>query len=185
VRAIRVASAGAIGVGIVIAAACDFPDPLLFDVDMADAGGSSDSSISADGGGNDVPPDAADDVANDAMPDANDCASECDCDGDGVLALECDGSDCDDHDPLRFPDAGFSPRIPAPGQSGDWNCDGIEEKNAPTGVKCAGTPVGQCASGFADSPACGTSATFVVCEVSGAPEQCMEAARQTRTVECR
>lgn len=183
-RVVRIASAAAIAAAIVVAAACDFPSPLLFDVDKTDSGGSSGTVDGAD-----PPKDASEDVADDATADADakPCSKPCDCDDDGFLSLECDGSDCDDDDPDRHPDAGFSTRTPPPGKNGDWNCDGVEEKSARTGAACEATPPDICAdaSGFLGDPSCGATATFVQCGVEGVPEQCVAVATPLRTVECR
>lgn len=66
--------------------------------------------------------------------DASTCLSPCDCDGDGYLAPDagCQSDaavDCDDHEPLAHPGAGYVDLVPTPPSKGDWNCDGRVEQS--------------------------------------------------------
>src|SRR5687767_10147709 len=112
-------AAGAI---TLVVGACGFPSPFLAgDADSATPG----SETSTTDGPNETidgqVPTGDGGVDADTGTTAGDCDA-CDCDRDGFLGIQCDGSDCDDRDPDRHPDAAPSNKVPV-GHAGDWNCD--------------------------------------------------------------
>lgn len=166
-----------------IASACAFPEPeIVADGPGArapetDAGVASDASVVdsvfAIDGNQDVDPDGAAEEAStrpdgSGPKDAAGCIDQCDCDEDGVRSNNpvCDppGTDCNDLDDF-IPHQGFVASKPAPGATGDWDCDGKVTKQFPVNVSCG--LLSNCnAAGFTGDPGCGESGTFVTCKPS-------------------
>jgi hypothetical protein len=178
---------------ILIASACSFPEVTF----SADAGGGeagaetgSETGPPIDTG---IPDTVVQDVVGDAIVrddatavvDASVCSERprCDCDKDGYLDKNCDAGeagvgidanakpgDCDDLDPLRHPEAGFTQEVPISPNIGDWNCNGTVEALTDSGVVCSGSgALGQCnQTGYVTSPACGAKADTYKCVGSGA-----------------
>lgn len=129
-------------------------------------------------------PDA--EAAEDADVDAMD---PCDQDRDGFRAANalCGGDDCDDGDPRAHPNADFVAAAPPATTNGDWNCDGVIEKQWATHVSCfsvGGSSACDTLSGFLDDPACGESGRFVQCELRSG-SRCVPAAFEIRRQSCR
>ena len=148
------AAGGSTLAALAVAISCGFPDPALV---------AGDASVVIDGG-----PDSpvAQNDASDTGVDAPPCTKPCDCDEDGFLAIECDGGDCDDRDPRRNPNAGFVlDPPPLDKHKGDWNCNGVVEKEGDAGTSCAGLGAVDCPNreGFEADPACGQTANYIRC----------------------
>jgi len=187
------ASLGAM-TGIVVAAACSFPEPSI----VPDEGGTTGDGTTTDtsSGGTDGPsgdgspfadvvePDSPPPIdASGERPDIDATGCFCDCDKDGYRsasqdAAACDAGfakeiDCDDLDPRAHPKAGFVDAAPTPQTQGDWNCDGVVNREiAAVDVNCgihSGLDILGCngTEGFTKDPFCGESATYVVCKASG------------------
>jgi hypothetical protein len=178
--------ASAFTTAIALAAACGFPDPQLVPDDATETGPDGtlpDGATTADGGEGGAPFDA---VEPDAPPPIGDAAGEkppidancdpCDCDGDGFIAADaaaCPDAggrarDCDDLDPRAHPDAGFRTDQPTADTKGDWNCDGVRNRQIPAvNVKCSdhGGLLGDCntTEGFTADPGCGQEGSYVYC----------------------
>lgn len=190
-RRLFLLSSVAVTSGIVVAAACSFPDPQI----VPDEGGRTTDSPTADTDtpDSDTPTDGGIDsnafvdvVEPDVEPPLKDATTEkppveagciCDCDEDGFRgpdAAGCNASvkagDCDDLDKRAFPGAGFRKDQPTVDTQGDWNCDGVTNREVKAvKVNCGDyLPVG-CAGveGFVGDPACGESSTYVKCGVVG------------------
>lgn len=189
-RLFMLASLGAM-TGIVVAAACSFPEPSI----VPDEGGTTTDGTTTDtssGGPDDGPSgdgNAFKDVVEPDSPppidasgerpdiDANGCL--CDCDKDGYRSVNqdaaaCDAGfakeiDCDDLDPRAHPNAGFVDAAPTPQTQGDWNCDGVVNREVPAvNVNCAALgALSGCSSaeGFVDDPGCGEAKSYVTCKV--------------------
>jgi hypothetical protein len=159
----------AVSSALVIGAACGFPDPVLLELDGAPRPGP-DGTL-PDGAlpdGNTPGPDGEVDGGADADSGPEPCARPCDCDEDGFLDEACDGgTDCDDHDDRRKPDAGYRLEVPLVPASGDWNCNETVEREFPVGnLSCGGFSMGVCPtrSGFTGAvPECGLGALFHQC----------------------
>jgi len=162
-----------VGVGIALGAAfaCGFPSP-----DFAPDDGFGDGSV-VDGELTEASAPAVD-----ASDDGTSCKGDpiCDCDGDGDLALSCDGGDCDDHDErVRSTQTQFIDAVS--GRQGDWNCDGVIEFEVEAGIVCSklldGGPrdaeevAAACArEGFTEPDVgCGAEGLYVVCEPAKQP----------------
>jgi len=170
----------------VLFAACGFPD-VSFTPDQE--GGTLESSASeaiaqpdaAGLDGNISKGDAArDDAQQVVAADACDARPKCDCDNDHYLATGCDDldaaskaqdgalkglGDCDDLNPNKYPDAGYTALVPRPelNENGDWNCDGIIEtftKKAACGTLCGANP-----EGYVADPGCGGSGDIYGCKL--------------------
>lgn len=108
---------------------------------------------------------------------------EADADGDGYLAVECGGLDCDDSNPAVNPGAGFSTEAytdPGGTTTFDWDCSGIIEAyytHLSTGGCYPMAAAGTCSgSGWIDGatvPACGVEATYRQCTFVSST-MCME-----------
>lgn len=106
------------------------------------------------------------------IPDGS-CLAHCDCDGDKYFQADCDSGaapdaqfDCDDRDPLRWPNAQYSSAVPDDDQSprGDWDCDQQTEKAYGVNLTCG---LGSCGKkGFLDDPPCGTVADYFECQTA-------------------
>ncbi len=121
-------------------ASCTFPDVTFLDASTPDS--SVDAPVLGDGAGGDA---------------------GCDEDQDGYLSQACGGDDCNDHDARVHPnaaDGGFVFDVPSGFPNGDWNCDGVVEKEWPF-VACGLTSCQ--AQSFAVDTACGATAQFVSC----------------------
>ncbi len=92
----------------------------------------------------------------------------CDCDNDGYEAQgECGGTDCDDRDPLRYPNQGYVSEPLEPGSDGNWDCKDPVEKQYVVKLNCAtllGLNCNSKAEGFRDDPPCGTVADYYRCK---------------------
>lgn len=140
--------------------------------------------------------DAAPRTDAEAPVDASSCDGgpwKCDCDHDGFLDDACvtrevaagrDGGfeagtrpgDCDDLDPVRNPAAGPRsdlPRPGAPGKAGDWNCDGVVDRNPPALACKAPTKLGAAiigcnggTDGYLAATACGETNDVWTCPSS-------------------
>ncbi len=134
---------------LLLCASCTFPSVTFGDADAAPSG---DATV-------DVPVenDSGSDAGTDAAPDP------CDEDNDGYRATgACDGGDCNDHDPRVHPGiTGWVDDIPDASPWGDWNCDGIIEKEYPNVITTCTTSCG--AEGFPASLGCGISGYLVSC----------------------
>lgn len=151
-------------VAVAIGAACGFPDPVLLDLDGGPRPSSDAPVVDTGAGDGDTP--VADGGAEDADATVS-CATPCDCDGDGFLDLACDGgTDCDDHDDRRKPDAGYRSEVPTAPNDGDWNCSGVVEREFDSGIACSNYSMALCMvrRGFTGpSPDCGGNASFHTC----------------------
>jgi hypothetical protein len=90
----------------------------------------------------------------------------CDCDNDGYIRADsaCGGDDCDDDDDRAHPGAGFLTFMPTTKTKGDWNCDGIPQKQKKENISCG--LLGDCTvSGFTGTVPCGGKGTVVTCKV--------------------
>lgn len=97
----------------------------------------------------------------------------CDEDGDRFAKPggHCGGLDCDDRDPRVRPDRTFNEEDAAvgdggPGTNGDWNCNGVVEREFDVNVS-TGCPnllsLGCAREGWEGVPRCGSTAKFVKC----------------------
>ena len=110
-------------------------------------------------------------------------AGPCDQDNDGFLAKNptCGGNDCDDNDPHRNP--GVTAYVDTPTADGDWNCNGIVEKESPPNVACGPlTLTCPFAAGMTADPGCGQTGTYVTCAYRGS---CVIASSTPKTQACR
>ena len=172
---------------LVVAGACTFPDVTFAVGAEADGGSSADGTAetsSFDGNSTqDVVINEAttrDDAT--AIVDASVCETRtrCDCDNDEYADKACDvdassilsykgnplkPGDCDDLDPLRFPNAPLR-ELPPVGHEGDWNCNGVLEASPSRNLACGGNGTLGCTggSGYLGAPPCGTTADFYSCE---------------------
>jgi hypothetical protein len=140
--------------------------------DVSSSGGNeagdapSDAPANADGAGD------ANDAAGEDAPDGAPDAATCDEDHDTYQAQGaiCGGLDCDDHDPRANPGVmSFQTYAPQAPTNGDWNCDGVVEKQYSTNVSCNMLMLGPACvtfTGFTGDPACGSSGAFVQCTAS-------------------
>ncbi len=139
-----------------------------------------DASTSLDASAVEASLDAADE-ASDAMPpsEGGEGGNPCDKDNDTYIAESCGGTDCDDNDPLVHPGQTFQTIIPDAGSNfGDWNCDGVVEKEFPT-MSCNIAVCGN-TEGFAIAEGCGVTGQYETC--SGL---CAYADAGARTQGCR
>jgi hypothetical protein len=179
--------------GFAVGVACgepyegEIPIPAEAGTDASDGGAVTDAGIDSDG----APPF---DAASDA-PAADASCNLCDCDGDGFVtkdAAVCPDasgaprSDCDDLDTRANPDAGFSKEVPTVETKGDWNCDGVTNREFPFNVKCSENGSVGCTSiaGFKDDPPCGSTGQFVTCQTVGGVF-CGEATTTTVVQRCK
>ena len=197
---------------VVLAVACDFPEPALVPDDAAVSGETgttpgTDGATSeggADEGGADAGPDAIDpgiaDASGEKPPVAVDC-DLCDCDEDGYVTYDAavcpDASgrarlDCDDLDERANPDAGFIDDPPTADTKGNWNCDDKREGEVTNvNLNCAdytgavlGT--GGCnVQGFVGTPACGVEDSYVTCGHAGPGAPCTAKQNEFRKQGCR
>jgi hypothetical protein len=113
-------------------------------------------------------------AASDAAPVvASTCSdADCDCDNDTFTRVGCGSDagpkDCDDADGRYRNDQGFLDIVPPAGKTGDWNCDGKEERYFSANETCGGL-LTSCAGrqGFQGNPTCGKLGTYVFCKVGG------------------
>jgi len=171
--------------GMVIAAACGFPNPPIDDgkdgATNPDGGdGNSDGPIGNPDGGDQTVSDgstAVDVVVRDdatAKVDAAGCAASCDCDKDGYhkVGAGCDASvdagniDCDDTDPLRNPGMLVFVDEKPEGHDGDWNCNKEVEKGYPEKVTCQSIAGIGCTGGpdFNQPVKCGELGNLYACQ---------------------
>lgn len=102
------------------------------------------------------------------------CSDPCDCDNDGARAanVQCNGNDCDDHDPDAKPGQSsyFGKASSNPSVGFDFNCNGAQDRDPTLDklVTCSGLSLGACdtaTQGFIDSePACGKSGSWGTCK---------------------
>jgi hypothetical protein len=172
-----------LGGGAFLAGACAFPD-LQYregpDGDAAVADGSSgEGGAVAEGSADsaDASTDAGDALApGEGGGDAPDTgageASACDQDKDDYHAVggTCGGNDCCDIDDQVHP--GQSKFFTAAGKCGgfDYDCNGKEDPEFPTTIKCGGTGLTGCTGGYGylSDPGCGNTAPYYQCVANGA-----------------
>jgi hypothetical protein len=178
---------------MLIAAACGFPQVSYTSGDGGGVGkdGSLDHGQIDPDSPNTEGSSSGDDVATDGndasfdsgyMFEAAPDAPECDMDQDGHLAeasymgkppqntacVDAGGNDCDDFDSHAHPGVTAFQTWPAhPPTNGDWNCDGMVEKEFNINVSCGVLNLGACPStqGFTGDPICGTAGSYVTCVV--------------------
>ncbi len=187
-------------------AACGFPD-VNYSTSPVDG-----ASPPFEASGDDGPPvtgnEAGDGVADgpayrDASEDVNDAAggdvgvdsatdgAMCDYDQDQYPAqgAACGGLDCDDHDPHANPGVmNFQTYPPHPPTNGDWNCDGVVEKEFTPNVSCNMLMLGPaCATltGFIGDPPCGSVGAFVQCAAGTLGLTCTEGAMSMQVQGCK
>lgn len=121
----------------------------------------------------------------------------CDCDkddslngGPGCVPEPPSKADCDDFDPLVYPEQDFvaadwdprSPHVPA----NDWNCDGKVTKQFDYGIQCT---LSDCTEGFAEDIPCNAQGTYNICKPSlnvlGLLTLCSVGRTEQRTQGCR
>lgn len=95
-------------------------------------------------------------------------SNPCDCDNDGFEAEgdACNGTDCDDRDPLIHPSQNYIATPPDPPNEGNWDCTDPIEKQYVVNLNCAtllglGCPAAQ---GYRDDPPCGSVADYYQCQ---------------------
>jgi hypothetical protein len=164
--------------GMLVAAACTFPEPQL----VPDEGGALDTSTSTSSSGGET----------DGADNRGGCV--CDCDEDGYIDVDanpvCDAGgnkrDCDDFDRRANPDAGFLADLPTTDTKGDWNCDGTTIREVPAiNVDCTTHSVLDCntTEGFAGDPECGEDMTCVHCTWKNIA--CAIGTNEVRTQRCK
>ena len=130
---------------------------------------------------------AADDKAtmDDHMVPTMD-APTCDFDHDGFLAgadvSTCGGNDCDDTDAHANPGVvSFVYWFPLGKMNGDWNCNGMVEKEFKANINCSSLLNVQCDTiqGFTgDDPGCSMLGNFVQCTSALVGLNCMDGPAQ-------
>jgi hypothetical protein len=115
-------------------------------------------------------------------------ARACDQDGDNDNApgAVCGGNDCDDHDARAYwGEPNFLTYTPTTTTNGDWNCNGVLEKQYPPNVMCGLVNLGSCATtaGFSNDPACGTPGPFVQCQTNTGGLLCVAGTMSTTKVQ--
>lgn len=188
-------------VGLIVGAACAFPD-VTFSAEDASTTPETSTESGVDGGidadFDSAPPPELEASTDAATVDAESCLAEtCDCDGDNFKdynkrnTLGCDAGfdaaayDCDDLVGARKPGADFqtvttpttdASRPPA----GDWNCDGKLELYYDTNLNCTG--LGTCAGSTSTKfPSGGATEGFlsgVACGAKGNLFKCVAATLQ-------
>jgi hypothetical protein len=106
----------------------------------------------------------------------------------GSCGLDCNDMDADvSPDHTDFETVRQMDMLPGTPDNFDWNCDGIEERQYPTGVPdCDGTGVGTCTMGegwLGTVPGCGMTGTWARC--TGPGDGCTLSTIETRTQGCR
>ena len=73
--------------------------------------------------------------------------------------------------------------------NGDWNCDGVVERQHGVNVDCEDHSLTSAACGsihgFTGEPACGTAGQWVTCIYPGVGPKCSSGTIETRTQGCR
>ena len=131
---------------------------------------------------------ASDDKAtvDDPVVEATMDAPTCDFDHDGYLAgadvSTCGGNDCDDTDARANPGiVGFQYWLPLGKMNGDWNCNGMVEKEFKANINCSSLLNVQCDTiqGFTgDDPGCSMLGIFVQCTSALVGLNCMDGPAQ-------